>query len=148
MTLLNPSNLREVRRVLGRSQEELASLLSVSTRAVQSYEQGWRPVPAHVQRCASLLLFLDWRRRNGGVTPCWEIRRCSAEVRAKCPVHELDAGDVCWLLVGCRCRDRRPRSREAQMARCRSCEVMRQWLKTELANPDGRAAAPKRPRPN
>ncbi len=129
MTLLDPSDLQEVRKALGKSQAELAELLGVSTRAVQSYEQGWRPVPAHVQRVASLLLFLDWRERGGRVKPCWDIRRCSDDVRSKCTVGQLAAGDLCWLLMGYRCRGRTQRSAEVQMARCRSCEVMRQWLK-------------------
>ena len=133
MASINLADLRSVRDALGKSQGELAKLLGASKRAVQSYEQGWRPVPAHIQKSAALLLFLNWRRNQfllgRKCSPCWVIRKCTAAVRAKCSVFKFGAGDLCWLLTGARCHGRTEKSWEAKMARCRSCEVMRQWLK-------------------
>ncbi|MDH4317770.1 MAG: helix-turn-helix domain-containing protein, partial [Desulfobulbaceae bacterium] len=37
------------RAKLGKTQKELAELLGISLKAVQSYEQGWRSVPLHVE---------------------------------------------------------------------------------------------------
>ena len=152
MAWINPADLCSVRDALGKSQEELATLLGTSKRAVQSYEQGWRPVPAHIQKSAALLLFLNWRRNQflfgRKRSPCWVIRKCTAAVRAKCSVYRFGAGDLCWLLTGARCHGRTKKAWEAKMARCRSCEVMRQWLKPasapRAAKPAGRGRVRRR----
>lgn len=39
-----------LRAKLGKTQKALAELLGVSLKAVQSYEQGWRAIPMHVER--------------------------------------------------------------------------------------------------
>ena len=39
-----------LRAKLGKTQKSLAELLGVSLKAVQSYEQGWRSIPIHVER--------------------------------------------------------------------------------------------------
>jgi len=95
-------DLRSIRRALGKTQAEMARLLSVSTRAVQSYEQGWRPVPPRVRRMALFLLYVS-RRRDGKAAPCWQVRRCSARDRACCAAYELGEGEFCWLVAGDRC---------------------------------------------
>lgn len=53
------------RTTLGKSQKVLAGLLGVSLKAVQSYEQGWRSVPTHVER---QLCFLLVSRKGEGAT--------------------------------------------------------------------------------
>lgn len=45
---MSAEELRLMRRRLGYSQAGLAGELGVSIRAVQSWEQGWRRIPAHV----------------------------------------------------------------------------------------------------
>ena len=42
--------VRSLRDELDRSQREMAEILGVSTKAVQSYEQGWRQTPPHVEQ--------------------------------------------------------------------------------------------------
>ena len=69
-------DLKRVRKALGKSQSELAALLGISTRAVQSYEQGWRRLPPYVQRLTGLLLFLKRRKDGPNLSPCWEILEC------------------------------------------------------------------------
>ena len=44
------------RKILGKTQKQLAELLGSSIKAVHSYEQGWRTVPAHVERQMFFLL--------------------------------------------------------------------------------------------
>ena len=39
-----------MRHYLKKSQNELARLLGISTRAVQSYEEGWRNIPSSAER--------------------------------------------------------------------------------------------------
>lgn len=38
-------SIKQIRKTLGLSQSELATKLGMSTRAVQSWEQGWRTCP-------------------------------------------------------------------------------------------------------
>ena len=48
-----------LRKILQKTQPEMASLLGVSVRAIRSYEQGWRPVPVHVERHTVTSVRLD-----------------------------------------------------------------------------------------
>jgi DNA-binding XRE family transcriptional regulator len=129
MATLKLSNLHGVREALRKSQAEMATLLGVSKRAVQSYEQGWRPLPLQIRKCAGLLLFLHWRKGERSGPPCWEIRKCSAEARSGCAAYKFDAGDLCWLLHGCGCAGKGSKAGARQMSRCEKCAVTRPWLR-------------------
>ena len=130
MSTLGFSDVRRIREALGKSQSEIATLLGVSVRAVQSYEQGWRPVPSHVQKTAALLLFLHARSQGHRASPCWKVRACDADARAMCPAYELRAGDICWLVNGTICRGKRQKSWHAKIAKCQACPVTTPWLRT------------------
>ena len=39
-----------IRKKLNKTQKQMAQLLGTSVKAVHSYEQGWRKVPAYVER--------------------------------------------------------------------------------------------------
>jgi hypothetical protein len=107
----------------------MASLLGVSVRAVQSYEQGWRPVPSYVQQMTGLLLFLEWRKGGKRPKPCWKVRACAGEQKSRCAVYQLRAGDLCWLIAknGCH-HGTREGSWKSRMSRCEECAVMKEWL--------------------
>jgi len=122
------TDLRMIRDTLGKSQSEFADLLGVSTRAVQSYEQGWRPVPLYIQKLAATLLFLSWRKEGGRPSPCWKVRRCPPEKRETCPAFQFDAGDVCWLLHGTPCKEPGRGEETGRPTNCFSCPVVGQWL--------------------
>lgn len=122
-------DIRSVRKALGVSQSQAATLLGVSTGAVQSYEQGLRSVPAYVQRTTALLLYLKWKKRHGRRPVCWKTNRCSLDVRSKCPTYLYKAGDYCWMLTGTLCRGENKQSPLAKLTQCQQCPVMRQWLK-------------------
>ena len=64
-----------IRKTLGKTQKQLATLLGVSLKAVHSYEQGWRTIPGHVER---QMLFLISRKRGNSAEPdpCWVIKNC------------------------------------------------------------------------
>ena len=53
---MDKKQFSRIRRRLRKSQSEMAQLLTVSVRAVQSFEQGWRNIPAHVERQMLFLL--------------------------------------------------------------------------------------------
>ncbi len=67
-------DLKGIRQVLGHTQEELAGLLGISHRALQSYEQGWRPIPCRVQQTLALLLYLHYRKTAGKPPSCWRAQ--------------------------------------------------------------------------
>jgi len=117
-------DLKRIRKALGKSQSELAALLGISIRAVQSYEQGWRRLPPYVQRLTGLLLFLKRRKDGPNPSPCWEIVECNGDVRSRCLAYEYQAGDFCWLVTGNCVAGQEQDSWEAKLARCRECPVM------------------------
>jgi hypothetical protein len=122
------SDLRSVRRALGKSQSGIADLLGNSIRAVQSYEQGWREIPPAVQKLAGLLLAWSWRRNGNKAQPCWKICDCSAEMRANCQAYQFRAGDYCWAVTGDYHKTRKLDSWDAKLAKCQKCPVMRGCL--------------------
>lgn len=122
-------NLQSLRQALGVSQSQAARLLGISTKAIQSYEQGVRAVPPYVQRAAALLLFTRWRKQNGTPAPCWEVSECRPSVRCACPAFLQQAGDLCWMLTGTVCRGEKKTSPATKLAQCQKCPVMKKWLK-------------------
>ncbi len=121
------SDLKSIRKQLGKSQSEMALLLGASVRAVQSYEQGWRPVPFNIEKLAVFLLFLRKRRRQESAAPCWEVTGCSGERRDECPAYQYNAGDLCWMLSGTLCRRTGGDSDRDGLAACRQCPAMKRW---------------------
>ena len=130
MPTLKLQDIRGLRKSLGVSQSQAARLLGVSTKAVQSYEQGLRTVPPHVQRTSALLLYTRWRKQHGQPAPCWTVAGCRPADRSRCPAYLQQAGDLCWMLSGTKCRGGKPSTPAAKLAQCQQCRVMKRWLKT------------------
>ncbi len=83
-----------IRRHLGKTQNQLARLLGTSSKAIQSFGQGWRNVPVHTER--QLLLLLVLKGSLGKKTkPCWVIRKCLSKTKQHCPAWEFRAGHIC-----------------------------------------------------
>ena len=87
------------RRFLGKTQEELAYLLCVSPKAIQSFEQGWRKIPASAERQLLLLLFVKGSSSECGRS-CWKIRKCPLEWKKQCPAWEFKTHQFCWFVNG------------------------------------------------
>lgn len=115
------------RRFLGKSQRQLANLLGVSVRAVQSFEQGWRPVPVHVER---QILFLVAMKMDRGSLKCWQIRECPEKTRRNCPAWEFKAGNLCWFINGTVCRGSVQKNWREKIALCRDCDVFKAVFET------------------
>jgi DNA-binding XRE family transcriptional regulator len=129
MTTVDITNLRSVREALGKSQHDLAGLLGVSLRAVQSYEQGWRHTPLDVQKLALLLLYLQRRNGDPPRPPCWVTRGCDPKARNACSSHEFGGGHFCWLFSSAtqRCKAT-PEGTDSSLSTCVRCPVMNDWL--------------------
>ena len=115
------------RHYLGKTQTDLARLLGLSPKAVQSFEQGWRHVPAHAER---QLLFLVYLKRHPvmDILPCWEQKNCEPEIRDRCIAREVQAGHLCWFLTGTMCEGKLQGSWEEKMQHCRQCGVFRSLI--------------------
>jgi transcriptional regulator with XRE-family HTH domain len=92
-----------LRAALGKSQRELAELLGLSLKAVESYEQGWRKVPAHVERLLYFLLFKLNEDEIEAGEPCWESKDCPDSSRSKCVAFAAKEGSFCWFFTGRLC---------------------------------------------
>jgi len=125
-------SVRSIRSEMGLSQSELANLVGVGKRAVQSYEQGWRRPSEMVQR--TLLLLLIARRNGAGLSQlrCWDRKKCPAEVRGKCIAHLTRQGHLCWFLTGTMCEGKARRSWAEKLETCLDCDFMQLLLHPRL----------------
>jgi len=117
----------EIRRHLNKTQKQMAQVLGVSAKAVQSFEQGWRNIPRHVERQVLLILALK-KQGSEKDAPCWLRQNCPEERRQECPAWQFDAGNLCWFINGTICKGAPQRSWEEKMKTCRECEVYRSML--------------------
>ncbi len=117
----------KVRRLLGKTQDQLARILSISPKAIQSFEQGWRRIPSYVERQMLLLLSLK-RSLDRNIRPCWEIKSCPDEWRENCIVWELKARYFCWFVNGTFCQGQLQKSWDKKIQLCRECEVYKSML--------------------
>ena len=115
------------RKKLGKTQKQLAELLGTSLKAVHSYEQGWRSVPAHVER---QLFFLVSRMgpSHKERKPCWTIKKCPPERKRECPAWEFRAGRLCWFINGTICEGVVQKDWHEKMKICRGCKVLSSLL--------------------
>lgn len=116
----------EIRKKLDKIQREIATLLGISLKAVCSYEQGWRTIPAHAER---QLLFLLARKgnRHRENSNCWDLRNCPEEKRNKCPAWEFNSGDFCWFINGTICDGVPCKTWEKKIEVCKNCVVMKSF---------------------
>jgi len=122
--VLNNCEFSSIRHSLRKSQAQLARLLSISPRAVQSFEQRWRKVPASIERQMLFLFFMKRSPRNK-IKLCWEQRECDLKTRKKCPAWEFRAGQICWFINGTVCKGKVQENWNKKMQFCRQCELFR-----------------------
>ena len=112
------------RKRLNKTQGQMAQLLGISIKAVHSYEQVWRNIPAHVER--QMFFLISRMRGNPAVPkPCWVIKKCPSEKKKQCPAWEFKAGDLCWFINGTICDGTVYKDWQKKMKVCRSCEVLK-----------------------
>ena len=114
------------RKKLAKTQKTLAELLGVSLKAVQSYEQGWRSVPLHVERHIYFLLVNQRKKVSAKRKDCWSRKKC--ENKKICPAWEFQAGHLCWFLSGTKCEYTVDKIWKNKMEICRNCAVLSSLL--------------------
>jgi DNA-binding XRE family transcriptional regulator len=122
------------RQYLGKTQTQMAQVLGVSLKAIQSFEQGWRDIPVHIER-QILFLLASKKSPPKQEKPCWVIRKCLMEIRQSCPAWEFQMGNLCWFINGTICQGRTQESWQKKMKICRQCKVFQTMvpsLKTGL----------------
>ena len=119
---MNNQEFHSFRQKLQKTQKQIAELLGISLKAVQSFEQGWRKVPVHIERQMLFLLMLK-RGRAKDARPCWNIRKCSLQTRQACPAWEFNAGYLCWFINGTICHGEPLDSWNNKMKVCKKCDV-------------------------
>ena len=135
---MDSKEFSSLRQKLQKTQKQMAFLLGTSLKAVQSFEQGWRKVPAHIERQALFLVSNRGRVRKS--RPCWAIRECSPESREACPAWEFNLGHLCWFVNGTICLGKAQGNWVEKMKVCRSCEVFTQAMNAEATVGAGRPA--------
>jgi len=116
-----------IRGYLGKTQVQMAQLLGISLKAIQSFEQGWRKIPTHIERQALFLLAMK-KSPPQKAKPCWETQKCSREKRRNCPAWQFQAGHLCWFINGTICYGEMQESWLSKMKICRQCIVFKNML--------------------
>jgi len=119
-----------IRKILNKTQKELAEILGTSIKAVHSYEQGWRKVPGYVERQVLFLVSMK-QKANKGHKSCWAIMKCPPERKKRCPAWEFQAGHLCWFINGTICEGAAQRDWHEKMRICRNCDVLQPLLNPE-----------------
>lgn len=119
---MNKSEFAKARTILGKTQAQMAELLKTSLKAIQSYEQGWRTIPAHAE--GQLLFLVSLKEESKQRKPCWLVKKCASEKKRNCPAWEFKAGRLCWFINGTMCEGDPQTDWQAKMEICRSCPVM------------------------
>ena len=125
--LMDHQEFSSFRQKLQKTQKEMAELLGTSLKAVQSFEQGWRKVPVHIERQMLFLLNMKKGKVNDA-RPCWDIQNCSVQARQGCPAWEFNAGNLCWFINGTICQGRVQTNWGKKMKICRQCKVFQTML--------------------
>jgi DNA-binding XRE family transcriptional regulator len=124
---MNKTEFLKIRHYFGKSQLQISQLLGVSLKAVQSFEQGWRRIPVHIERQLLFLLALKQDTNKKG-KPCWALQKCPKEVRDNCPTWEFKAGHYCWCICGTICHGKVQESWQKKMKICRRCEIFQKII--------------------
>jgi DNA-binding XRE family transcriptional regulator len=111
-----------LRQKLGKTQKQMAELLGISLKAIQSFEQGWRKVPIHIERQVLFLMAAKVQTSKNS-RPCWDVRGCSSKNRLSCPAWEFQVGNLCWFINGTICQGKSLGTWSKKMAVCKKCKV-------------------------
>ncbi len=124
---MDKKEFAHIRKILGKTQKELAELLGISIKTLHSYEQGWRRIPAHAER-QIIFLLSKISEISGGLSTCWIIKKCPAKRKNVCPAWEFQAGKLCWFINGTICECNARHDWHKKMEVCRKCPVLKSFM--------------------
>ena len=115
------------RKKLKKTQLQIAKLLGVSVKAIHSYEQGWRSIPAHIER--HMFFLLSRINGKGKIRKnCWEILKCPDKKKERCPAWEFQTGELCWFINGTICNGIEHGKWTEKINICKSCKVFKKHI--------------------
>ncbi len=123
---METADFYNARKKLGKTQKEMAELLGIALKTVNSYEQGWRNIPAHIEREVWYLLS-NQRGNPTNSDSCWDIVECG--VKEQCPAWEFQTGHMCWFICGTLCECTKGCTLAEKSKKCRSCVIIKDLLK-------------------
>jgi len=123
---MDAATFARIRSRLNRSQREIADILGLSLKAVESYEQGWRKIPANVERILWFLYFKLNEKAIAKEAPCWERTDCPDERSGNCVARLAGEGRFCWFFTGKLCDT----AREEKGDSCYTCDVFTKLVHT------------------
>jgi DNA-binding XRE family transcriptional regulator len=124
---MDKKEFSKLRKHLAKTQLQMSQLLGVSLKAIQSFEQGWRNVPVHIER-QTLFLVAMKENQNKKKTPCWVMKNCPQETARACPAREFNSGHLCWFINGTYCDGDVQKNWHHKMKLCRNCKVFKSML--------------------
>lgn len=101
------SKFSEIRKKLKKTQKDMSELLGISLKTVQSYEQGFRNIPANIERILYFLLFKLNMHKLDLNQVCWKKTKCPENIRNNCIAWLAQEGFFCWFLTGKTCLGRK-----------------------------------------
>ena len=111
-----------IRAYLGKTQKQMAQLMGTSTKAIESFEQGWRNISPHIERQLYFLVSQKTIVERKESLDCWEIRECPEHKRQKCPAWEFRCGQLCWFINGTICNGKALEKWQKKIKICQQCE--------------------------
>lgn len=129
--IMKGKEFAKIRHHLDKTQSELARLMCVSIKGIQSFEQGWRKIPPHAERDLLFLMYMK-QDSNNGSKPCWEVKTCPAEWRENCSAWEFQAGKYCWFIGGTCCDGQENVSWKEKIGQCKQCEIYQAFMRPVL----------------
>ena len=126
---MDSNEFSEYRKRLEKTQKQMAQLLGTSLKAIHSYEQGWRTIPAHVERQV-LFLISRLQQPKGRQKTCWQLKSCPTDRKKRCPAWEFKAGTLCWFINGTICDGNIHKTWREKMQVCNSCDVFADLFQT------------------
>jgi len=116
-----------IRKKLVKTQKEISTLLGISPRTVESYEQGLRNIPVNSQRLLYFLLFKLNKDKLQEEQLCWQDKVCPLNTREGCVAWLAQEGFYCWFLTGKSCVREKEISKK-KSSNCFGCSFFKQQL--------------------
>jgi transcriptional regulator with XRE-family HTH domain len=128
---MTKEDFKHIRKQLNKTQKEMAVLLSISKKAIESYEQGLRNIPANIERIVYYLFFKLSKGKLGRKRLCWQQKKCSREQRQNCVAWLAKDGYYCWFITGkvCLVEQENPNS---HIDNCFECDFFKDNLDSLL----------------
>ena len=124
---MNKGEFSKIRRQINKTQKELALLLGISKKTVESYEQGFRNIPVNTERILYYIFFKLNIDKFDQKKVCWDEKDCPASIRNECIAWITKEGFFCWFLTGNSCR-REMTNPSSSNQNCFQCSFFRNKL--------------------